>query len=80
MKLEPDFVLFLDCSQEVMIERILGRKQVYYFQLPRCIRIAYCKIHEQVLRSIIYIKRKIVLYDTKLILNGRNIEVIAQNE
>ncbi|KAI8569341.1 hypothetical protein RHMOL_Rhmol02G0271600 [Rhododendron molle] len=27
MKLEPDFVLFLECSQEVMIERILGRKQ-----------------------------------------------------
>ncbi|XP_058200890.1 UMP-CMP kinase 3-like isoform X2 [Rhododendron vialii] len=27
MKLEPVLVLFLECSQEVMIERILGRKQ-----------------------------------------------------
>ena len=31
VKVEPDFVLFFDCSQEELTRRILNRNQVGYF-------------------------------------------------
>lgn len=44
MKVEPDFVLFFDCSQEELTRRILNRNQVGYFPSVFVVCDLYAKI------------------------------------